>query len=58
MTLKYSSNGMQKRTWTMHIITRQLHSQRTDSLRLPQGHRMGIVRFIKGGREDNTMIVR
>ena len=42
----------------MHIITRQLHSGRTDSLRLQQGHRTGIVRFIKGGREDNTMIVR
>ena len=43
---------------SMHIITRQLHRQRTDSLRLPQGHRTGIVRFMQGGREDNTMIVR
>ena len=42
----------------MHVITRQLYSQRTDSLRLPQGHRTGIVRFIESGREDNTMIVR
>ena len=31
----------------MHIIKRQLHSQRAETLRLPQGHHTGIVRFVK-----------
>ena len=30
----------------LNPFTRQLHSQRTDSLQLLQGHRMGIVQFI------------
>ena len=48
MTLKHSSNVYPKNEhgWPfkfMHIIKQQ----RTDSLRLPQGHRTGIVRFVK-----------
>ena len=58
---RFKSASKNEHGWpfkSMHILTGQFCSQSTDLLRLPQGHRTGIVRFVQGGREDNTMTAR